>query len=252
MNLDIVLIDQLAPDGVLNSYRISPKSDSRRVVIDRLWDIFPDHYGKDDVDLGGTRIYNASQCLIDRFTSRPRAFRADAGNQSFHFQFEHMGIPLGSSKRGHGGMYNLVFPPGWRCQELFVSDPYDHGNPHLPERKQFQHSVIWDPECSTQLVEMSMRSGRGSFSFIVSGTVSIVSAGSTSAYLEARESSYSVKQLSDVRILDKRGRDRLSQELAEKSDWLELKPNVFGVGVNLNQVVKDAIRFFQKKVAQKE
>jgi hypothetical protein len=71
-------------------------------------------------------------------------------------------------------------------------------------------------------------------------------------YVQARESPYSITQLSNVHILDKEGRHRLTKELAEKSDWLELKPNVLGVGVNLNQVVKDAIRFFQQKVARQK
>ena len=97
-----------------------------------------------------------------------------------------------------------------------------------------------------------MRSSRGSFSFVVAGTASLVAAdASDTRYVEARESQYSVAELSDSLLIDGDGRNRLALELADKSDWLELKPNFFGIGVNLNEVVKDAIQFFRKKVTER-
>ena len=39
MYLDIVLIDYLSPNGVLTTYRITPRDARDRVVIDRLSDI---------------------------------------------------------------------------------------------------------------------------------------------------------------------------------------------------------------------
>ncbi|MEP7009367.1 MAG: hypothetical protein ABJC13_03510 [Acidobacteriota bacterium] len=249
MNLDIVLIDMLRPDGVLTTYKVLPTAGPRGLTMDRLRDIHPERFGDADLDIGGTRIYNASRCSIDKITSRLRALELGADGHSFRFQFEHMGIPLGPSKEAHGGAYNLVLPPGWRCRSLFFSDPYDRKHEDVSRKKQFQFSVIWDPDCSTQLAEMMMRSSRGSFSFVVAGTASVVAADpSDTQYVEARESQYSVAQLTDSHLIDRDGRDRLAAELAEKSEWLELKPNFFGLGVNLNEVVKDAIRFFRKKM----
>jgi hypothetical protein len=252
MNLDIVLIDILRPDGILTSYKVRPTTGPRGLTMDRLRDIHPDRFGDADLDIGGTRIYNASRCSIDKMTSRLRAFDLGEDGHSFHFQFEHMGVPLGPSRQAHGGAYNLVLPPGWRCRSLFLSDPYDRKHEEVSRKKQFQFSVVWDPECSTQLAEMMMRSSRGSFSFVVAGTASLVAVdASDTRYVEARESKWSVAQLPDSHLIDGEGRDRLASELAEKSDWLELKPNFFGVGVNLNEVLKDAIQFFRKKVTER-
>ncbi|HPK99704.1 MAG TPA: hypothetical protein PLZ39_17705 [Verrucomicrobiota bacterium] len=252
MNLDIVLIDVLRPDGVLTSYKVRPTTGPRGLTMDRLRDIHPDRFGDADLDIGGTRIYNASRCSIDKSASKLRAFELGEDRHSFRFQFEHTGIPLGPSRQAHGGAYNLVLPPGWRCRSLFFSDPHDRRHEDVSRKKRFQFSVIWDPECSTQLAEMMMRSSRGSFSFVVAGTASLVAAdASDTRYVEARESQYSVAELSDSLLIDGDGRNRLALELADKSDWLELKPNFFGIGVNLNEVVKDAIQFFRKKVTER-
>jgi len=94
MNLDIVLIDSMTPDGVLTSFKVTPKKQHRRVLIDRLRDVYPERFAE-EIDLGGTRIYNSQECSVPRADSRLRAFRTD-GND-FSFQFEHMGIPIGPS-----------------------------------------------------------------------------------------------------------------------------------------------------------
>jgi len=65
MYLDIVLIDQIGIDGVLTTYQITPSNNPRdRVVIDRLSDIDRDFEINDAMNIGGTRIYNSSNCSI--------------------------------------------------------------------------------------------------------------------------------------------------------------------------------------------
>ncbi len=86
MNLDIVLIDSITPDGVLTSLKVTPK-EHRRVLIDRFRNVYPERFAE-EMDLGGTRIYNSQECSVVRADSRLRAFRT-YGNE-FSFQFEHM------------------------------------------------------------------------------------------------------------------------------------------------------------------
>jgi hypothetical protein len=252
MYLDIVLIDVLTPAGILTSYKVRPKYHPRGVVVDRLRDIYPERFSDDGLDIGGTRIYNASTCSIEKMSAHIRAFEVKEADCSFSFQFEHMGIPIGPSREAHGGIYNSVLSPGWRLREIWIVDPYDHKHPSVKSKKQFRYQVIWDTQCKTQMVEMEMRSGRGSFSFIVAGIASLVATDpGTVKYVEASESEWGISRLSDTHLLDEKGKKRLAEELAEKANWLELKPNIFGLGINLNKIIRDSIHYFQRKMRTK-
>jgi hypothetical protein len=165
------------------------------------------------------------------------------------FQFEHMGIPVGSGNRGHGGIYNFVLPPGWQFKSLKVVDPYDKKNSALELKKEFRYRVIKDTSCDTSMVDMTMNSGRGSFSFVTIGQAFLSSSTlETQSEMRVEEGEFAVNSLSRVQLLDSDGQSRLSQELANKADWLELKPNIFGVGVNFNEIIRDMINKFKKKV----
>lgn len=246
MYLDIVIIDILEPDGLLRTYKIRPKTKEGRVVIDRLSDIYPEQFNNDDLDLGGTRIYNSSGCSIERLTARMRAFGSI--DNKIEFRFEHMGIPLGPSRESHGGIYNFLLSPGWRLTEFYLSDPYDKKHEDIKKKKQFRYQAIWDKECNVQLVNMDLRSGRGSFSFIASGSAMLFNNGDKQRFIEADESDWAVSHVTDNHLLDGNGKKALALDIAEKSDWLELKPNVFGIGINLNQILKDSISAFKRKL----
>ena len=44
------------------------------------------------------------------------------------------------------------------------------------------------------------------------------------------------------------GGDRaIKRDLSEKLEWLHLQPNVFGIGANLNQILKDLIGFLKRE-----
>lgn len=173
-------------------------------------------------------------------------------DRSFSFQFEHMGIPIGPSSEAHSGIYNFVLSPGWQLRKIWIVDPYDYVRPSIESKKQFRYQVVWDTQCETQMVELEMRSGRGSFSFIVAGIASLVATASeTVKYVEASESEWGISRLSDTHLLDEKGRQLLVKELAEKADWLELKPNLFGLGINLNNIIRDIIHYFQRKIRAK-
>lgn len=186
MNLDIVLIDTLTPDGVITSFKVTPKLQHQRVLIDRYRDIYPDKFGE-ELDLGGTRIYNSQECSILRTDTRLRAFAA-GDDDKFSFQFEHMGIPIGPSREAHGGIYNLVLAPGFRLIDFRIVDPYDHKHEDIRHKKEFQYDVIWDKECKVQLVEMDLRSNRGSFSFIAHGVSVLVDSPGEHTFVEAQKS----------------------------------------------------------------
>ncbi len=196
MNLDIVLIDFLTPDGVLTSYRVKPKQYHGSLVVDRLRDISSQRFRDNDRDLGGTRIYNASICDIENHSARIRAFelKKTGIEQYFSFQFERIRVPIGPSKEGHGGIYNFVLYPGWRLRKIRIVDPSDNKYPSVESKDQFRYEVIWDTECNTQMVDMEMGSNQGSFSFIVAGMASLVATDSdTTTYVEASQSSLGIK-----------------------------------------------------------
>ncbi|MFN8560033.1 MAG: hypothetical protein U0531_22645 [Dehalococcoidia bacterium] len=249
MHPSLVLIDMLNPAGLLTSYKIRSTTGFGGLTIDRYRDI--DRELRDDasVDVGGVRIYNSANAIIERIQSQlpPPAFRAETS--AIEFSIEHLGVPLGRQQDGGWAMYNLVLPPGFRLRRLKTEDTTPG-----PAAKVMQEYVSWDTECATQLVELSLgasvRSARGWISFAVQGSAQLVAAAPTdTVYVDARESQWSIAHLAEPGILDDAGRRQLADELADKADWLELKPNFFGIGVNLNEVIKDVIGHFQKKVA---
>lgn len=248
MYLDIVLVDIITPNGVLNSYKIRPKDQARGVAVDRMWDIFPEKFSKNDLDVGGTRIYNASTCAIEKISARIRTFELNDISQSFSFQFEHKGIAIGSSREAHGGIYNFVLPPGWRLKEFLIVDPYDK-NPSVQEKKQFRYEVYWDTQSQSQIIEMDMRSGRGSFSFIVAGKASLaINEQDKARYIDARESDWGIRKLCDNPLLDENGKNHMIDEILKKVDWFELKPNIAGIGINFNKIIEDCFRHFKSKL----
>jgi hypothetical protein len=244
MYLSIVLIDTLTPDGILTSFEVKPKECGSFVSIDRYRDIHPEIFGN-DLDLGGTRIYNSNKCSISRTDTHLRAFEVD--NNKFSFQFEHMGIPVGYVNDIIRGHYNLVLPPGFRLTDFSIVDPYDRKHKDLNKKKKFRYNVIWDRECKVQLIEMSLESQRGTFSFIAYGSFVLVDVLVEYDFIEAEEYDWKVSYLTSCVQKDD-GKKILVDEIVKKIDWVELKPTIFGIGININSILKDCIDVFRRKI----
>jgi hypothetical protein len=252
MYLDIVLIDYLDLDGVLTTYRITPLEGHDSVVIDRLRDIDVSFDSPDSINVGGARVYNSSTCSIQIQKTRINRFRSDNQGQVNAFGFEHMGIPLGRRSHAHAGYYNLVLPPGHRFTELHIVDPYDEQNRETIRKKHFRYDVLWDTSCNTSLASMMLSSGRGSFSFILIGQSKVFKPGSDSEFLASRESTRAVSGLLDHHIISPKARKAIAEDIASKSEWLELKPNIAGIGINLNAIIRDSINAFQKRIKRED
>jgi hypothetical protein len=248
MHLKIAIIDYLDTHGKLTTYVVRPGEEYRIMLVDRLKDVFGHRYSSDDVDIGGTRIYNSSLCSIEKLSARIRDFKREHHGGALSFQFEHVGIPIGFADRGECGIYNLVLTPSWRLRKLRIFDPNDSRH-HSPEtKKQFMHEVIWDTHCTTQVVEMMLDSERGPCSFVLRGNaVHVGSDEDLGHYLQSRESERAVSDISENILLDDGGKCHLANEIAKKAGWLELKPNLFGIGININEIINDSICFLKRK-----
>jgi len=42
--------------------------------------------------------------------------------------------------------------------------------------------------------------------------------------------------------------DKIEEDVADKTDWLELKPNIFGIGINFNKIIKDLRSILKRKI----
>ena len=84
-----------------------------------------------------------------------------------------MYIPVESSDSGGCGFYNFILPIGYRFTELHIVDPFDKRGKEIKEKKHFIYDVFYDSEKKMQVVQMQLRSGRGSFSFYLTGKASI-------------------------------------------------------------------------------
>lgn len=253
MNLDVVVIDILLHDGTLHSYYIKPVNEKERVVIDRLADIFPEYFPEDSKDFAGIRIYNSSNCNISYFKSRIRSFRRDDKGR-IKFCFEHKGIPVGPSKKGHGGIYNFILAPEWRLINLFVSDPYDSSTNDIEQKRQFRKNIYWDTDCKTQLVEMQLRSGRGTFSFTVSGTMTNHETHSSCSSCQCQEGEGYLSQTANSSLLKylagEDGTEKCFLDIIEKiaeNNYVMLKPNIHGVGLDINAIIKEIIKNKRQK-----
>ncbi|MBK9924000.1 MAG: hypothetical protein IPP66_01795 [Anaerolineales bacterium] len=248
MYLDIVLVDYLNPDGVLTTYRITPKESGEKVVIDRLRDIDTKFSSHDSMDIGGARIYNTSSCSIQIQQTKLRKYSPMDSDGLIFFTLEHLGIPVGSQRQAHGGYYNFILPPSFRFTDLHIVDPYDNNEHAIEKKKHFRSDVIWDTSCNTSLAKMFLTSSRGTFSFILLGRAKLYDGNNKSEFLNAQETQYAVSSIFDYHIISADGKKTLTDDIAKKSEWLELKPNIMGFGINLNAIIKDSIQAFQNKV----
>lgn len=238
MYLEVAVIDYLNVDGKLTNFNITPKDLNSHVIVESL-SIAQRLRSSRNLSVGGTMIYNSDQCQIRKIETQLRTFTQTSSSNIVSFQFNHRNLPLGPSNRGNGGLWNFLLPPRWRLRDLKVVDPYDNTSEIMSEKREFSYSVFWDEEYDTQMIEMELRSNRGSFSFEVIGTMSLIDTDESEVhYVPSFTTGNAVEKLEDIRILDNGGKLILASQLAEKAKWFELKPNFFGIGLNINAIIE--------------
>lgn len=230
MNLSILLTDFIDTKGILKTYRFIPTNQYNRVVVDRLSDICTDIKGNTDKDVGLLRVYNSDKCQLLSTTCKIKDFTYSTNK--ICFCFEHMYIPVESSKTGSSGIYNFILPIGYRLTELHIVDPFD-SNKSVKKKKHFKYDVYYDYESRLQIVQMQLRSARGSFSFIFKGEA-------TTETSENNFIDYNEQRIS----LDGDIHDFFFDEGIKKSFWENLKesvllePNFNGIGIDLKKLFR--------------
>ena len=232
MNLNILLNDFIDTQGIMKTYRFVPLNKYNKVVVDRLEDIYLDIKGSTDKNAGLLRIYNSDKCQLTTATCRIKDFIYS--DNKIHFIFEYKYIPVGSSREGNCGIYNLVLPVGFRLVKLYVADPFDTNAKSIKKKKQFKYEIFYDNENKLQIVQIKLLSRRGSFSFIVDGTASIDSA-------EREYLSYQRKRIKYDDDIDGNFFDDGVKNTFWKSllDAIILEPNFYGIGINLKNFIKN-------------
>lgn len=229
MNLSILLTDFIDNTGILKTYRFVPINQYNRVVVDRIEDICTDIKGNTDKDVGRVRVYNSNKCELISTKCKIKNFSNDKGNK-IYFRLEHISVPVESSNSGSCGIYNFVLPIGYKLTELHIVDPFDKQE-KIEDKKHFRYDVFYDKENQLQIVEMQLRSRRGSFSFIVSG------AASNEQHLD-EFIDYEEQKI----YLDKDILEFFFDEGIKKSFWqsfkesLLLEPNFNGIGIDLKKL----------------
>ena len=256
MYLEKVIIDYLEPDGTLVSWKIRPKQEADSVRVDHLSNVDSDSASEGVVDAGGLRFYNSPSCEIEKNETQLRTI--SVSDDELVFQIEHLGIPL-SRDRGVGGKYHLLLPVNFRLTEFAFLDPYDsqsdqmrslrdfESTKELKNLDEFDYRILWDPSCNTQFADMALRSPHGSFSFFASGKAELYESGNDSKFVDASEWEGCVGDMLEYEMLDEAAKNSLSNDVASKINWLELKPNIFGIGVDLNTIIEDSIDRFDEK-----
>lgn len=228
MNLSIILTDFINIDGILKTYRFIPINPYNKIVVDRISDIHTDIRENTNKDIGLLRVYNSDKCELCSTTCKLKNFFSD--KQKIRFQFEHMYVPVEHSGCGSMGIYNFVLPIGYKLTDIHIVDPFDKANNCIEKKKHFRYSIAYDKYSELQIVQMELRSGRGSFSFIVKGEATIKE---KEKYLD-----YEEREI----FLDSDIHDYFFDDGIKKSFWQNLKdslllePNFNGIGIDLKKL----------------
>lgn len=237
MFLDVVLVEILAQDSTMNSFIIKPKSKNDQIITESYRDAHPDS-PNDKFDLGGTRIYNFDECMMKHLKT---ILHLKVNGDEFSFKIKHERIPVGSINEGHEGIYNLILAPGLRFTNLRIIDPFD--NKHKDkDKKEFKYQIFWDKKYEVQLVEMKLRSRRGSFSFILNGSFVHKSSSEEHIFVNCSESDGRLISLTDCHnFLNDNEKKALSDEIIEKlNQYVKIEPVIFpGVSIKVNKLLEE-------------
>jgi hypothetical protein len=144
-----------------------------------------------------------------------------------------MYVPVDYSNNGSCGIYYFVLPFKYRLTDFHIVDPFDKPLKPIEDRKHFQYQLHWDENKQMQIVQMALRSGRGSFSFILKGKAELFDSGAL--FLESIKSEIN---------LDDQIHDFFFDEGIKKSFWKNLKeslllePNFNGIGIDFKKLFK--------------
>lgn len=231
MNLSILINDLLFTDGTLKTYRFIPINEYNKIVVDRISEIHLDVKGNTDKDIGRFRIYNSDKCQLNSTTCKIKNFIFK--KNTIEFQFEHMYIPIESSKCGSCGFYNFILPFRYKLTELHIVDPFDRTTSYIEKKKHFRYQIYWDNNKELQIVQMDLCSRRGSFSFILKGKASPYK--ENISFLECINSEISLDKNIDPTSLDTGLKETFWKNLL---DSIILEPNVAGFGIDIKKFLK--------------
>lgn len=230
MNLSILVTDFLDKQGILKTYRFVPINQYNKVVVDKFTNICADIRGNTDKDIGLLRVYNSDKCQLNTTTCKINDFEIDNMGR-IAFCFEHMYIPVESSNTGSCGIYNFVLPVGFKLIELHIVDPFDNGKKAYKERKHFNYQVFYDNESKIQIVQMQLRSRRGSFSFILNGKADVD--GSNNSFIEYQEQKIYLDDDIIEPFLDEGVKKSFLKNLKES---VLIEPNFYGIGIDIKKL----------------
>lgn len=233
MYIATVIFDFINPEGIINSVKVNSKDNNDHIIIDRYEDIVKDEIYSNN-DLSGTRIYNIEDCKINISESKIKSFKKE--KSKFSFELEHMGIPLSPNYNYTRGYYNLVLPARYKFTKLVIADPYSAGE-KIKDKKQFKFNLKHDLKLDTQLVAMELRSSRDTFSFILSAEAELLTdleiENGKAVKFESKEDVLSENKYHHI------GKDQFLPDFVDKLlEIIDIKPNFFGLGVNLNELIK--------------
>lgn len=207
MYLDVVMVDFLAHHGSRTTYSVRPKVPQERVVIESTQDLRADMLSPNTDSAAAVTFLNLSDCTVRKVITHPQSFEQKEHGKRFSFQVVTKGVPVGPSRRGHGGMYNLMLPSGWRLTHLNVVDPMDERQEELKQKKPLAHLVLWDSAKEVQVVQVEMRSRWGSFSLAIIGEAVLVTR-QDSQFINSCEGEWGFAEVSHL--------DEVSRGAAEK------------------------------------
>jgi hypothetical protein len=233
MYLTNVTIDIITEDKKLRTISIFPKRTNERVIIEHVQNL---NSSDNNTGFGTIQIFNKEDCKI-KVNELELATIQDNGTK-LTFSTEHMGLPLGQPNGYPTGIYNFILPTNYFLHDLHIVDPYDKKDKDI-DKKHFQYEIFWDKKQKRQVVRMYLRSARyDTFSFKIFGSASKEKP--TNQSLKVEEADNIIANIADTAYEISFGQ-RAKKIIKTICEYLELKPNISGLGVNLNKIIDDKL-----------
>lgn len=233
MYLTSIIIDIISDDKKLKTITIFPRRTNEKVIVEHLSNL---NSSKDKSTFGTVQIYNLDNCKIKVNELDLKAIHGNGAD--LFFSIDHIGIPIGNPSKHPMGMYNLILPQQYNLQDFHIVDPYDDKKNDI-EKKHFQYETLFDNKQNRHVVKMYLHSAKyDTFSLKVFGSASKEKVINSS--LNVINGKNIIADIADSNYEYSFGK-KAKKFIKNLSKYLELKPNVVGIGLNINSILEDQI-----------
>jgi hypothetical protein len=241
----ITLVDLFDLGGLLQTTRIiSDQNEVKPIPGDDGVDS-QDEMKEHDEDRGGFGICNLPGCKVSTVEKQMKNFTSET--DFLEFQIEHLMIPLFPKSNQTVGYYHLLLPVNFELTELLCGNPtvIPGSDEVLPG---YAFDIFWDKTCRMHMLKLTFEAENGWASFMIRGKAKLfLKENLVPTFRDVKVSDDIIGQI-DIGDHDKQAKEIVLRNLCRKIDWLNVKPNFFGLPLNNRWMIEKAINHLQERL----